>query len=178
MSLNLERKLQEERRAEKQALRAPEQGPKEIVNFKTAAQEQAWRLSKIMEDPEKPVCIPDPIVKEERKPRAPMEFNPNVMGSTAGAGSGEFHVYRNAREKEFQRLRYMDRQAKKEKEEREFREKREALDQADNEATAKRRAKRQKQKQKQAEAKRLKLEAEERAKINAELKKKEDPAST
>ena len=34
-------------------------------------------------------------------------------GSSAGAGSGEFHVYRHLRRKEFARQRFIEAQAKK-----------------------------------------------------------------
>lgn len=32
----------------------------------------------------------------------------NVQGSTAGAGSGEFHVYKQSRRREYERLKIMD----------------------------------------------------------------------
>lgn len=40
----------------------------------------------------------------------------NVQGSSAGAGSGEFHVYKAARRREYERLKAMDEEAVKEKE--------------------------------------------------------------
>lgn len=36
-----------------------------------------------------------------------------VVGSSAGAGSGEFHVYRHLRRREYQRQDYMDAMAEK-----------------------------------------------------------------
>merc|ERR1712072_1244362 len=56
---------------------------------------------------------------------APVTFN-NVSGSCAGAGSGDFHMYRSWRRKEFNRLAQMDRDAKFEQKERDFAEKRDA----------------------------------------------------
>ena len=55
-----------------------------------------------MENPEKEAHIPEP--KRERGPRAPREFNDVYSGSTAGAGSGEYHVYRRGRDLEHKRL--------------------------------------------------------------------------
>jgi hypothetical protein len=34
----------------------------------------------------------------------------NVQGSSAGAGSGEFHVYKASRRREYERLKIMDEQ--------------------------------------------------------------------
>lgn len=60
---------------------------------------------------EKPVLIPE-RPKERGSPHVP-DFVRNVMGSSAGAGSGEFHVYRHLRRKEYARQKYMQEKAKK-----------------------------------------------------------------
>jgi hypothetical protein len=39
--------------------------------------------------------------------RAPVEMMKNVQGSSAGAGSGEFHVYKQSRRREYERLKIM-----------------------------------------------------------------------
>jgi len=78
----------------------------------------------------------------------PPDFVRNVMGSSAGAGSGEFHVYRHLRRKEYARQKCITESAKLEEEEREFQRK---IDDHKKEAelkTAKKRAKRLKKKMK------------------------------
>lgn len=60
---------------------------------------------------DKPVYIPEPR-SDKKSPHVP-EFVRNVMGSSAGAGSGEFHVYRHLRRKEYARQKHIQLKAEK-----------------------------------------------------------------
>merc|ERR1712223_221183 len=73
---------------------------------KTAYDVQRSKLEKLMKNPEKPVNIPGP--RQEKDPNKAPEFVYNVMGSSAGAGSGELHVYRQIRRKEFARQKHIE----------------------------------------------------------------------
>eukprot|EP00041_Stephanoeca_diplocostata_P003242 m.32973 g.32973 ORF g.32973 m.32973 type:complete len:167 (+) comp14182_c0_seq1:108-608(+) len=161
MSLNLEYKLANERKKAKQASK-PKKEDVEVTIFKSPTEEQAWRLQKLMEQPEKEACIPEPKKTGMRQPRAPRDFNPNVMGSTAGAGSGEFHVYRNERKKEYERLRYLDHLAEEDKAKNEFKNRVDKRKAEDEEKTSKKREKRkrlQQRKREIAEGKKVQAEA-------------------
>lgn len=110
----------------------------------TAADLQKQQLERLMKDPAKPVNIPAP--PKEKELRAPREMMKNVQGSSAGAGSGEFHVYKQSRRREYERIKIMEDAAQKEKDIAEFeRLKREREEQSEAK-TAKNRAKRQKKK--------------------------------
>lgn len=63
------------------------------------------QLEKLFENPEKEIQLPTGT--RERTVRAPAEMMKNVQGSSAGAGSGEFHVYKQARRREYERLKIM-----------------------------------------------------------------------
>ncbi|KAG5683907.1 hypothetical protein PVAND_013166 [Polypedilum vanderplanki] len=118
---------------------------------------QRAKLNKLMENPDKPVIIPE-VNKKDKEYVAP-SFIRNVMGSSAGAGSGEFHVYRHLRRKEFARQKLMKTQTEQERLDEEFQEK---LDQNQREAeerTNKKRQKRLKKKKNQKnKGKKQKLE--------------------
>uniref|UniRef100_A0A023GB80 Prkr-interacting protein 1 n=1 Tax=Amblyomma triste TaxID=251400 RepID=A0A023GB80_AMBTT len=122
-----------------------------VVVPKNAYDVQRLKLEKLMEHPERPVLIPEPA-----KPRAPHEapeFVRNVMGSSAGAGSGEFHVYRHLRRKEYARQKYIDQSAREDQLDAEFRERVERNRREAEERTAKKRAKRLRRKERLKERK-------------------------
>ncbi|KAI8642031.1 hypothetical protein BD408DRAFT_443856 [Parasitella parasitica] len=111
-------------------------------NF-TALEEQQEKLNRLFEKIEKPAHIPEKP-KQKSEIQAPKDFVRNVSGSSAGAGSGDFHVYRAQRRREYARMKNMDDQERKEKEDKEYSDKLRRLREEDEERTAKKRAKRQK----------------------------------
>ncbi|KAK7070023.1 PRKR-interacting protein 1 [Halocaridina rubra] len=127
---------------------------KEVTVVRNATDLQRLKLEKLMKNPEKLAFIPDR--PREKKFSDPAEFVRNVMGSSAGAGSGEFHVYRHIRRREYARQEYLHKTKEKDSLDRDYHEKivQNKLDV--EEKAAKKRAKRQKQKERQ-KAKRLKL---------------------
>uniref|UniRef100_A0A8C0U9E0 PRKR interacting protein 1 n=1 Tax=Cyanistes caeruleus TaxID=156563 RepID=A0A8C0U9E0_CYACU len=119
----------------------PRKEPQPLVIPRSAAEEQRLRLERLMRNPEKTVPIPEKL--NEWAPRPPPEFVRDVMGSSAGAGSGEFHVYRHLRRREYQRQDFMDAMAEKQRLDEEFQKKLERNKMIAEEQTAKRRRKRQ-----------------------------------
>lgn len=77
----------------------------------SAHERQAQALSKLLANPDKEVHIPSG--PKERTIRAPRDVMKNVTGSSAGAGSGEFHVYKQQRRREFERIQIMEEQNQK-----------------------------------------------------------------
>jgi hypothetical protein len=80
------------------------QGP--VKHVKTGIDRARLQLEKLMKDPAKPVVLPEP--PKEKTIRPPREMVKNVQGSSAGAGSGEFHVYKASRRREYERLKLME----------------------------------------------------------------------
>ncbi|KAK1761346.1 putative duf1168 domain protein [Echria macrotheca] len=109
---------------------------------------QAATLTTLFAHPDVPVAIPETCNPPPRKLPPPPEIVTNVQGSSAGAGSGEFHVYKAARRREYERLRAMDEETLKEKEAREFEQARREREARDEEKTRKNREKREKKKMK------------------------------
>ncbi|XP_051264529.1 PRKR-interacting protein 1 homolog [Dicentrarchus labrax] len=128
-----------------------------LIIAKTPAEEQRLKLERLMRNPDKPAPIPDR--PKEWNPRAPPEFVRDVMGSSAGAGSGEFHVYRHLRRREYQRQDFLDKMSEKQNEDLDYLDKVEQNKQAAEERTAKRRKKREKLRKKKLMAKKAKEEA-------------------
>lgn len=72
----------------------------------SAVERQRSQLEKLLKDPAKPAYIPPP--PKEKTIRPAREMMKNVQGSSAGAGSGEFHVYKASRRREYERLKLLE----------------------------------------------------------------------
>ncbi|KAL5110773.1 hypothetical protein TcWFU_008290 [Taenia crassiceps] len=103
------------------------------------------RINKLMEKPDVPVVIPESSRRKE--PKAPPDFVRNVWGSAAGVGSGDFHIYRGIRRREYARLEFIEQQAKEKAKADAYIAEHEAKNRAIEEKRAKKRAKRQKRKE-------------------------------
>ena len=90
----------------------------------------------------------------------------NTAGSTAGAGSGEFHTYRSQKRRDQIRQAKLEGDLKKEREQAAFDQRKESLAAAENEKTSKRRSKRNKFKEKR-KAKREEMKAKKKASAGA-----------
>ncbi|KAI4600531.1 hypothetical protein KJ359_000887 [Pestalotiopsis sp. 9143b] len=120
----------------------------------TPVSAQASSVDALFARPDQDIRIPDPSSALSRSRVAPPpEIVTNVQGSSAGAGSGEFHVYKASRRREYERLRQMDEEVKQEQETEEFERNREELARKDDEKTRRNREKREKMKARKAKAK-------------------------
>jgi hypothetical protein len=72
----------------------------------SATDKQRMQLERLLRDPAKPVHIP--AAPQQKGIRPAREMMKNVQGSSAGAGSGEFHVYKASRRREYERLKLME----------------------------------------------------------------------
>lgn len=86
-----------------------DKGPKK--HHFTPLELQKKQLDKLLEKIDKPVHIPE-RPNQARAPKEPKDYVKNVQGSSAGAGSGEFHVYRAMRRREYARLKNMELESK------------------------------------------------------------------
>ena len=102
----------------------------------------AEEVEALFAKPDKEMHIPGSAVSKHVS--APPEIVANVQGSSAGAGSGEFHVYKASRRREYERLRAMDEEVQKEADEKAFLDRKAEQERRDAEKTDKNRAKRAK----------------------------------
>ncbi|RSH93419.1 hypothetical protein EHS25_007775 [Saitozyma podzolica] len=110
----------------------------------TANDLQRRQLDKLLNNPDKEIRLP--TAPKERTLRAPVEMMKSVQGSSSGAGSGEFHVYKQSRRREYERLKLMEDKAKALEEQNAFKARQEARDAITDAKTAKNRLKRLKRK--------------------------------
>ncbi|VDN90607.1 unnamed protein product [Brugia pahangi] len=113
---------------------------------RTAYDLMRMRLERLQKNIEKPVSIPQR--RDGRKPRPPPDFVRNVVGSSAAAGSAEFHIFRNNRKREMDRLDYMNNKALQEELDEKFLAERRRRAEEEEKKTAKKRLKRQRYKEK------------------------------
>lgn len=120
----------------------------------TPVSAQASVVEALFARPDQEIRIPDASSASSRsRLAAPPEIVTNVQGSSAGAGSGEFHVYKASRRREYERLRQMDEEVRQEHERDDFEKTREELSRKDDEKTRRNREKREKMKARKAKAK-------------------------
>ena len=119
----------------------------------TPVSQQANQVEALFAKPDRDVQIPaGNTVAKKHYLAPPPEIVANVQGSSAGAGSGEFHVYKASRRREYERIKMMDEEVSREKADEEFERKREEMKKKDEEKTGKNRKRREKQKKKAAPA--------------------------
>ena len=116
----------------------------------TPTTQQATQLEALFAKPDRDIVIPTSDASRPRGLAPPPEIVANVQGSSAGAGSGEFHVYKASRRREYERLRLMDEEVKREKENEEFEKAKEQRRKKDEAKTNKNKARRDKLKAKKA----------------------------
>ncbi|KAF7688826.1 PRKR-interacting protein 1 homolog [Silurus meridionalis] len=151
--------------------KAPKKESQPLIIAKNPAEEQRLKLEKLMRNPDKPAPIPERL--KDWTPRSAPEFVRDVMGSSAGAGSGEFHVYRHLRRREYQRQDFLDRMSEKQNLDESYKEKIQENQQAAEERTAKRRKKREKLKLKKLMAKKAKQISKKQAESDKEEEEEE-----
>ena len=136
----------------------------------SAAEILRKQLDQLQKNPEK--AIKDVDIKERKRKKElspPPEFVMNVKGSSAGAGSGEFHVYKEARRKEFERIKMFEEERKKEEEELDFGRRKSEAQKKDEARTERNRLKRNKRKKKRSSEKEESETTTEKGKQEEEL---------
>ncbi|KAG6057598.1 hypothetical protein E4U17_001153 [Claviceps sp. LM77 group G4] len=115
----------------------------------------AASLGALFAKPDQNIIVPSSSsLQQPKRPRhLPPEIVSNVPGSSAGAGSGDFHLYKASRRREYERLREMDEDLKQSQEQEKFEKSRAEKLKRDEERTKKNREKREKMKARKAKGK-------------------------
>jgi hypothetical protein len=108
----------------------------------TPLSQQSQQVEALFANPDREITLPSGP-KAKTAPLPP-EIVANVQGSSAGAGSGEFHVYKASRRREYERLRLMDEEVEREEKQRAWLAKQEELKTRDEEKLSRNQAKRAK----------------------------------
>jgi hypothetical protein len=119
----------------------------------TALGTHASQIDALFANPDKPVTLPDASYKNPKTLAPPPEIVANVQGSSAGAGSGEFHVYKASRRREYERIRMMDEEVAKEEAERDWEGRQLEMRKRDDAKTGRNKARREKAKARKEKAK-------------------------
>ncbi|MCJ1466285.1 hypothetical protein MMC07_004904 [Pseudocyphellaria aurata] len=116
----------------------------------TPTTQQANLLASLFSKPDREIQLPpsssSTAVSKSHALPPPPEIVANVQGSSAGAGSGEFHVYKASRRREYERVKLMEEEVAREEADKHFLSRRDDLRKQDKEKTEKRRRKREKAK--------------------------------
>ncbi|MCJ1371416.1 hypothetical protein MMC20_002631 [Loxospora ochrophaea] len=112
----------------------------------TPTSSQATSITALFTKPDREITIPASSSASKRALPPPPEIVANVQGSSAGAGSGEFHVYKASRRREYERLRLMDEEVAREKENEEFERKKEEAKAKEEKKSGKNKRRREKAK--------------------------------
>lgn len=118
-----------------------------VKDLDATYESQRKKIEKLMENPDKLVDIPERD-QSSKQTHQPPDFVRNVMSSSAGAGSGVFHVYRHLRRKEMARLKEMEKNATEEELDALYKVQLEKKKELAEQITARKRAKRIKKKTK------------------------------
>ncbi|KAL9634403.1 MAG: hypothetical protein Q9204_003019 [Flavoplaca sp. TL-2023a] len=112
----------------------------------TPVSAQANQLEALFAKPDVSIPFPSTTVSKRSTLAPPPEIVANVQGSSAGAGSGEFHVYKASRRREYERVKQMEEQVAREKADEEYERTMEEKRKRDEEKTSRNKKRRERMK--------------------------------